>query len=392
VVGGHSSEAKLEPAASAPRLGGNAHVQYAAVPQGDGDGDEEELALATAINDEEGQNPSLILLSDSGDSEGVESGRYSSDSDDASMNGAASAPRRVTWADEVASNRNEDRSKLLVCRPVVMSAIVLYTLTSMVKVMSDEAFPTWVQTPVKDRGLGLSAAHTGTLMAINGCLMLVFQLTGFVWLRNYFSQLGLLTCSTFAKVIGFMVIPLISLLAAVGRGLDEYTEPDASIQAATGNSSEPAAMNGNSTSMPLIESPPRTWKGVVIFWIPTALFLFFSAAMGLAQFITVALTINNTVVAKERGAVNGLAMTIASIGKALGPAIGGALLAYSLNQAAESPSDAWRVWPLSFWTVFNTSAILMFFVGVGIMYLPAHLEHPPNEDNHGSTVSPRNRK
>jgi len=264
----------------------------------------------------------------------------------------------------------------------------------MVKMSADEALPTWAQTPVSERGLGLSPAQTGGIMAANGALMVIFQLTVFMWIRSCVSQMTLLRASSWIMIPGFVLIPLVSTLGQLARddGTHSQGEPgrgncsaSASASASEFNSTsiEDASNRCRAEDAVSTESdpgtPPFDARGFFTFWAPAVLLVFQSAGASLAQFIAMAITINNTVPSSKRGAVNGLAMTIASIGKAIGPAMGGAVLAFSLNQAAESRSDAWRTWPLGAPAVFNLAAIMMVGVAVAVHWLPDSLENPPEE-------------
>ena len=121
-----------------------------------------------------------------------------------------------TGADASQSPESED-DRYLVCQPVVMAAILIYSATSMIKISVDEALPTWAQTPVEDRGLGMTPAQTGVVMALNGGLMVLFQLTVFMYIRKCVSQMSMLQWASWLMVPGFVAIPLVAILGDAAR-------------------------------------------------------------------------------------------------------------------------------------------------------------------------------
>ena len=78
---------------------------------------------------------------------------------------------------------------------------------------------------------------------------------------------------------------------------------------------------------------------------------------------------NNSVPTSKRGTLNGAGMTIASIGKAVGPAAGSPLFAWSLTNGLSMPFD----YHLLYWL----SAALMVALVLISLWLPKSLEHSP---------------
>ena len=60
----------------------------------------------------------------------------------------------------------------------------------------------------------------------------------------------------------------------------------------------------------------------------------------MSAFTSVFILINNSADTRERGAVNGLSMMLASISKALGPVAGAEFFAYSVRHGSEPPFSA----------------------------------------------------
>ena len=101
--------------------------------------------------------------------------------------------------------------------------------------------------------------------------------------------------------------------------------------------------------------------------------LLVACASGNKSFACVAFTanfllINASVPASRRGAVNGLAMTIGGLAKALGPMGGATLYAWSITNGARSP-------PLNFMLVF----LLCFLLGLGTCLLRLDPIPPPSQ-------------
>ncbi|CAN0453049.1 unnamed protein product [Ascophyllum nodosum] len=90
--------------------------------------------------------------------------------------------------------------------------------------------------------------------------------------------------------------------------------------------------------------------------LASVILLFTVFACSNSLYIAIALAINNSTDASRRGEVNGLAMTIGSIGKAVAPAACSALFAFSIDGDRPFPFDVHLVW--------YTAAVLRFVVGL----------------------------
>lgn len=98
-------------------------------------------------------------------------------------------------------------------------------------------------------------------------------------------------------------------------------------------------------------------------------------ALAMLTFTCTFMLINNSVPATDRGTVNGLGMTLGSIGKGIGPAIGAPLFAWSASNGLGYPFDYHLVFTL---------AALTCVLSAGIAFrLPFSLERPFSEI-HGS--------
>ena len=109
-------------------------------------------------------------------------------------------------------------------------------------------------------------------------------------------------------------------------------------------------------------------------------FLFgMSSVCSVTTFATSFMLINNSCSNDERGAVNGLAMTIASITKAIGPVIGSSILAWSFTNGKKI---SWILGhPLNFWIVCSLWLVLgiLAYQNLPQYHLDVHYESSGNE-------------
>jgi len=169
--------------------------------------------------------------------------------------------------------------------------IILYCLLSIATIFYDDCYPLWLLTPRDEGGLAMSVDEIGVVMSVTAVITLVYQLALFPFVSERCPPHTLFwACSLLAAVLMPAAVVIACLPAAGGGGLT----PAAWVALVAHNAVLKCANNNNYT----------------------ALFC----------------CINNSCPAADRGAVNGLAMSIASAFKAAGPTLGASLFAYALSR------------------------------------------------------------
>ncbi|KAF8034932.1 hypothetical protein BT93_C1071 [Corymbia citriodora subsp. variegata] len=163
----------------------------------------------------------------------------------------------------------------------LMSSIIVYCVFSLHDMAYSEIFSLWAVSPRRYGGLSYTTEDVGTVLAISGAGLLIFQTCFY----PYFARL--LGPIVVARIGGVLSIPLLSSypFIAVLTGLSLST-----------------VLNGASVA-----------KNVLSTSIITSLFILQ----------------NNAVDQDQRGAANGIAMTAMSLFKAIGPAGGGTLFSWA---------------------------------------------------------------
>ncbi|CAJ2638645.1 unnamed protein product [Trifolium pratense] len=163
----------------------------------------------------------------------------------------------------------------------LMSSIVVYCIFSLHDIAYQEVFSLWAVSPRRLGGLNFTTDNVGDVLAISGFSLIVYQLCIYPSLERAFGPVR------FARVSGVLSIPLLQSypFIAMLSGITQY----------------------------LVINIASLLKNLLRVTIITGLFLIQ----------------NRAVEQHQRGAANGIAMTGMSIFKTIGPAGGGALLAWS---------------------------------------------------------------
>lgn len=195
---------------------------------------------------------------------------------------------------------------------------VIYLMTCFIVLLTDEAFPLWALTHVRNGGLGWESTQVGEMLATIGLGLIVFQLV--------FYKPMLTTCcsadkpvSTYARCVAIMSIFLATLpflTDAIMRSLEHAHHPWAAY-----------SDNGIDT-----RSNVYLRVGMTVCWLAYRI-------PATAGFTTLAIIVNASVDKKMRGTMNGLIMTAGSLGNSAGPIIGSALYAAALHHAYPDAND-----------------------------------------------------
>ncbi|KAI5406074.1 putative glutathione peroxidase 5 [Lathyrus oleraceus] len=159
----------------------------------------------------------------------------------------------------------------------LMSSIIVYSIFSLYNVAYQEVFSLWVVSPGRFGGLNFTTDNVGDVLAISGIGLIVSQLFLYPSLERAFGPIK------FARISAVLSIPLLQSYPFI------------------------AMLSG--ITLYLVINIASLLKNVLSMTIITGLFIMQ----------------NRAVEQHQRGAANGIAMTMMSIFKAIGPAGGGAV-------------------------------------------------------------------
>ena len=225
------------------------------------------------------------------------------------------------------SDQNKDYLKPSVCseRMLMGSTIFLYSLWSCLDMMSNECFPLWAISKSVDGGLDFDSGRIGLVLSISGVFILGFQLFVFPWLESKYGPLLLFRVASACCAPLFLFFPYI-----------HYFKAD-----------------------------------TVVLWILLLIISIVKSCLGLIVFTASFMLINNSTTRSNRGSVNGAAMSVASLFKAIGPTVAGFIFSWSIA------SD--RGFPFDFRFVFEIVAILCVVCSVTSLFMTSAINNPPNE-------------
>jgi len=245
---------------------------------------------------------------------------------------AAGAP-----APSRAASPLDEGSGWLLCRPRVSHIVWTYTLFSCASILADEVMPLWAMAQPRHGGLGLTAGDVGIVLAGSGAVMVALQLTVCQVVMRRYSSRTLMLVGALTQIPLLLGTPVVAL-AAIGPGV-------APTPVVPG---EPQP----SGDVPGVTTP---WLRVPVM-LAAGAFVFLRLSSAIVAFTACAVIVNASVPDHERGALNGVSMATASIGKAVGPALGGAVLAWALSSLA----SAWPPFVLA--ATMNVGVVVLVFL------------------------------
>ncbi|CAK9236620.1 unnamed protein product [Sphagnum troendelagicum] len=174
----------------------------------------------------------------------------------------------------------QDQKKPLLRRKPFIGGLVLYCIWSLHDMAYIEVFSLWCVSPKSTGGLGFTTADVGQILGLSGFVVLIFQLLIFPYLSNF---LGPIMATR---------IPIVF-------------------------------------SVPMVVAYPAiaTLSGMAL-WVIVAIVSCLKNVFTTMVFTASMILLNNSVPQDQRGAANGLSVSLASVFKAIGPAGGGALFAW----------------------------------------------------------------
>ncbi|CAA7031475.1 unnamed protein product [Microthlaspi erraticum] len=176
--------------------------------------------------------------------------------------------------------KRDEKTSLWKNWPLV-SSIIVYCIVSLHDMAYTEIFSLWANSPRKYGGLGYSSAEVGTVLAISGFGLLVFQLSLFPYAERL---LGPVRITRISEILAILVVSSYPFIAKLSGFALTLTLNCASVA-----------------------------KNV----------------LGTAAITGLFILQNNAVRQDQRGAANGIAMTGMSLFKAIGPAAAGIIFSWS---------------------------------------------------------------
>ncbi|CAK9235547.1 unnamed protein product [Sphagnum troendelagicum] len=173
-----------------------------------------------------------------------------------------------------------DVKRSLLSRKPFIGAMAVSCICSFHDMAYSEIFSLWCVTPKSTGGLNFTTDNVGKVLGISGFALMVFQILIFPHLANFLGPIMT------TRVPAVLSVPLILAYPGI------------------------ATLHG--------------WVLWVILNLASIVKTFFSMMILNASFIL----LNNSVPQEERGVANGVSMTVVSIFKAIGPAVGGSLFAW----------------------------------------------------------------
>ncbi|KAL4572719.1 hypothetical protein LXL04_019501 [Taraxacum kok-saghyz] len=210
----------------------------------------------------------------------------------------------------------------------LMSSIIVYCVFSLHDMAYSEIFSLWAVSPKSLGGLNYTTEDVGTVLSVTGAGLLTFQFTLYPIMERIFGPIVV------ARIAGVLSIPLLTSYPFI------------------------AMLSGFALSLTL--NCASIAKNVLSVSIITGTFMLQNKAVDQHQ----------------RGAANGIAMTMQSICKAIGPACGGALLSWAQQRqkAAFLPGNVFS------YTAFGDQMIFFILniieaIGIILTFKPFLITH-----------------
>ena len=170
--------------------------------------------------------------------------------------------------------------------------VAFYGAIALNDIIHNEVFPLWCVAPEAAGGLGLDSGQLGWILSVSGAALLLYQMVLFPPLSRRVSITKLCFVGTAASGALYVLLPFVTLFADRG----------------------------------LILAALLVQQALLRFSLGTAFTCTFTI-------------LNNSVPREGRGRMQGVAMTVGSLARALGPTMGAELFAWSLTNGIRFPFD-----------------------------------------------------
>eukprot|EP01104_Vermistella_antarctica_P003012 TRINITY_DN1318_c0_g1_i2.p1 TRINITY_DN1318_c0_g1~~TRINITY_DN1318_c0_g1_i2.p1 ORF type:complete len:745 (-),score=181.09 TRINITY_DN1318_c0_g1_i2:1897-4131(-) len=187
--------------------------------------------------------------------------------------------------DVVEENTSKPSMKAVFTNYAAMSACAHYGLVALIHIVFDEALPLFMRSSVKKGGLDFSTSQIGTVLGCGGAALFAYNLFLFPILSARFSNFACYRVGLAATVPLFLVIPFTNFIL--------------------------------------------TRIGALVMWPVLVSTLILRILFASTTFVPVMVFVNNSVPTHNLGTVNGVGQACASLARAIGPALGGAIWSMS---------------------------------------------------------------
>jgi len=261
----------------------------------DGEEKEEEEEECTGSTDNETHSDTDTTHSPSrtSSSDDVEKGQQQDDHTPPPTSSSSSSASSSASSNASSSSSSSSSSSILSDR-VVLLAVSNYGLLAFSYIILDETLPLYMKSQVAEGGFGFASHEIGALLSLSGGVMLIFN-TILLPIIAKQSKLWLF------KVTNLFAIPLVMLWPSVGAFnkllVDKYGYAQ------------------NSRTLWICLLTTSTIKNV----------------LATLTFTAIIITINHSVMDESLGKVNGVGQSMASLARAIGPALGGVLWSLSVH-------------------------------------------------------------
>jgi MFS family permease len=204
--------------------------------------------------------------------------------------------------------------------PGVFRSLTAYFMISLFSIIFDEILPLWLLTTADKGGLNCSSKAVGQILVFMSGPMMLFAFVGYPLIAK---RLPTITCFYTGQTVAFICAFAISSVPTV---------------------------------IPIAAQTVSGSEGIRFSWtLFTVIVIAAIVKMGTSlTFTSVSILINNTVQSAQRGSVNGLAMTVGSTAKSVGPIVGSTMYAWSINNGLST-------FPLNYCFSF----VVLFVLGIG---------------------------
>ena len=270
-----------------------------------------------------------------------------------------------------------------VCRDRrVVRAIALYTLHSGVDMFIAEVFPLWCLVSRKHGGPQMTTGMVGAVVSGGGGAVVAYQLLIFPFVTRRYPPRTFLYVSMLLLLPVSVVLPFSTLVAGTYATATMNKTGDDLVSAgnssgfinASADAADAADAVASASALATATEDAADLGAVVVIAAMRAL----QACIAMTAFTACFVLINESATKARRGVVNGLAMTVASVTKGLGPLVGAPLLAWSVTNGIS-------YWPLNHGLSFLLAGILWSAFGCLAYCLlpkgakPKELETPDNK-------------
>ena len=241
-----------------------------------------------------------------------------------------------------------------------MKVIALYVCYGLQSMWFSDIFPLWCMASLHVGGFGLGPVSIGATISVAAVSLFLYQLCVFPRIAKRVKLTNILLCAEGSLVVFFFVAPFASKVV----GLTEWR--GAPLHGGNGEVANASSMSTNSSSN-VSSNATIDHSGPPMAILATVTILRTIQIILSASGFTVCNVLTNTAASpSSRGAVNGLAMALASIAKAIGPVVGSESFAWSVNSGLSAPFD----YHFSFW---GLSVLASFITLFAFCTIPRHL-------------------